>query len=483
MTVYVDDMYLYPMGEFTNPRTGRKMKMSHMVADTSDELHAMADNIGLARQHYQGDHYDVSMSLRRKAIEAGAVAITWRELGRITLERRRTMARGRKPKAETNKAVAGLLDALKFIEPASSDIGDIVLTHCGFMGNGYVAQFNRLIMLAAKVDTDIIAYPNTKRLIAVLSKCDEPTQITQLDNNRLGIKAGKFSAIVPCVEPGMIAFTPPDPPQGAINDSVLASLGIVGVNVKENAPRMVQASVLLRNNSAVSTDGVIIFESWHGTPMPEVCLPKVFVTMLLNIKKKATHCGISATTFTVHFEDGSFIRTQLYTDKYPDVDRVLNSPSNQMPIPPEFWPAVEKLASMRNETNDIYFNAKGEKLQTDMSDGVGASYEYNHPMPDGIVFNIELLRRFAPHAKTADFGTGPGNGMGAFYGDNFRGMLMQKRINREQPPASPQTEPPSDMTRAYNPADINAALQRPGFAGTTGEMLSRHGSMDDEIPF
>lgn len=76
MTVYVDDMYRVPMGKF------RRMKMSHMIADTEAELHAMADRIGLARRWYQGDHYDVCMSVRAKAVAAGAVEITMQELAR-----------------------------------------------------------------------------------------------------------------------------------------------------------------------------------------------------------------------------------------------------------------------------------------------------------------------------------------------------------------------------------------------------------------
>jgi hypothetical protein len=77
MTVYVDDMYKYPMGQF-----GR-MKMSHMVADAEGELHAMAKAIGVARKWYQGDHYDICMSYRVKAIELGAVEISMRQLAAI----------------------------------------------------------------------------------------------------------------------------------------------------------------------------------------------------------------------------------------------------------------------------------------------------------------------------------------------------------------------------------------------------------------
>ena len=86
MPVYVDDMYLYPMGRF-----GR-MKMSHMVADTIEELHAMADKIGVDRKWVQRAdlgkgwvHYDISIDKRAKAIAAGAVELTMRDLAKMTM--------------------------------------------------------------------------------------------------------------------------------------------------------------------------------------------------------------------------------------------------------------------------------------------------------------------------------------------------------------------------------------------------------------
>lgn len=72
MTVYIDDMYRYPIGQFRN------MKMSHMIATTEEELHAMADRLGLKRSWYQGDHYDVSLFKRDLAIRYGAVPIEYK---------------------------------------------------------------------------------------------------------------------------------------------------------------------------------------------------------------------------------------------------------------------------------------------------------------------------------------------------------------------------------------------------------------------
>ena len=88
MTVYVDDMYRYPMGRY-----GR-MKMSHMTADTTDELLAMADRIGVARRWLQnpgepGEHFDISLTKRALAVEHGAVEETIRDTARRAGRRRR----------------------------------------------------------------------------------------------------------------------------------------------------------------------------------------------------------------------------------------------------------------------------------------------------------------------------------------------------------------------------------------------------------
>ena len=80
--VYVDNFYETGAGDF-----GR-MKMSHMIADTTEELLAMVDKIGVDRKwiQYPGterEHFDIAMSKRLLAIKEGAKAITWREMGTL----------------------------------------------------------------------------------------------------------------------------------------------------------------------------------------------------------------------------------------------------------------------------------------------------------------------------------------------------------------------------------------------------------------
>lgn len=87
MSVYVDDMAA-PYG---------RMVMFHMVADTDDELHAMADKIGVARRWHQKagtphSHYDICKAKRALALTFGAVGVDRSGLAVVIKKKRATTA-------------------------------------------------------------------------------------------------------------------------------------------------------------------------------------------------------------------------------------------------------------------------------------------------------------------------------------------------------------------------------------------------------
>lgn len=77
MSVYVD------MAIWKKSANGRK-SYAHLIADTHEELHAFAVRIGIKPHFFHKSakwkHYDITEEQRVVAINAGAVAVTSKEL-------------------------------------------------------------------------------------------------------------------------------------------------------------------------------------------------------------------------------------------------------------------------------------------------------------------------------------------------------------------------------------------------------------------
>jgi hypothetical protein len=75
MAVLVDELREYPHVRWAVKH------WCHMVSDTGfDELHAFAAVLGIPRERFQRDHYDLPPRLRERALARGAQAVTIHEL-------------------------------------------------------------------------------------------------------------------------------------------------------------------------------------------------------------------------------------------------------------------------------------------------------------------------------------------------------------------------------------------------------------------
>ncbi len=88
MSVYVDNFYETGI-------TYRGMKMSHLFADTQQELLEMVDKIGVQRkciQHYKtaNEHFDIALVKRKLAVANGAIEVNFREYATMINNRKLT---------------------------------------------------------------------------------------------------------------------------------------------------------------------------------------------------------------------------------------------------------------------------------------------------------------------------------------------------------------------------------------------------------
>jgi hypothetical protein len=85
VSVYVDPLVegvaRDPQAKRVGARNGNRW--CHMMADTIEELHAFAKRIGMRRDWFQGDHYDLTPSRRAQALACGAIPVTARDLVKV----------------------------------------------------------------------------------------------------------------------------------------------------------------------------------------------------------------------------------------------------------------------------------------------------------------------------------------------------------------------------------------------------------------
>lgn len=114
MAVYVDDFRTS-----AQVGRGRPSVWSHMTADSREELHEFAAKLGLRRswfqdpcvngkykpkpgsRHAENWHYDVTETVRQKAIAAGAVEVSWREFPAICAGRAERVAAAGSPTTDS----------------------------------------------------------------------------------------------------------------------------------------------------------------------------------------------------------------------------------------------------------------------------------------------------------------------------------------------------------------------------------------------
>lgn len=343
-------------------------------------------------------------------------------------------------KAKTKTGLSDLQAAIKFCSVATRDIGQPYQSHF-IINKGWLASFDGVIATAHPIKTsDYMCCPNAEMFRAAIAKASGDLAMTITpDADKLIIVTGKLRANIPCIYPNDFPFYPPDPPLGKVDNRLRAAIMTCGALISENAQLMHETAMLLRSNTCVSTDGKSLFESWHGLHVPTLILPKALATALEKTQdKNLASFGFSDQSITIYFEDGAWIKSQLYagavTD-YPRIEAVLDlyPPMNMLvPVPPDFSDAVGTIATFADV---VMIALEPDKIETPNGD---AAYEIDLSAGLPSAMNCSPKRlgqvKWATHwlARDSKFFFA-----GKVYGEPCRaiimGMMNSPKIEKDDP--------------------------------------------------
>src|ERR1019366_5278854 len=319
-----------------------------------------------------------------------------------------------------------LLAAVKFVSNAQRKAGITIDTHA-IARYGYLVAFDGVLAAGCPiVETDLNCCPHIEKLKLALEQVGTEYQITQNEDS-LFLRSGEFSAYIPLAEPSQLTVAVPDAPVAALNEAFRVAVQVCGSLVKDSAQTLMQSCIQLDNGFAISTSGSVIFQYWHGCSMPPALLiPKRFADALNKIKKPLASFGFSKKTFTVHFDDNSWLRTNLYQEKILSIESKLEKSDETIQFPPEFFEQASLVAKW-SENGDVY-----------LKDGLIHSHNPNtHPtcasyrscemelLPNNLIYNAAAIAAICKYAYSYDSSFG---NLTMFYGDNLRGAIAHKQL-------------------------------------------------------
>lgn len=338
---------------------------------------------------------------------------------------RRQAAAGKK-KAKGPSPAASLLAALKFVAIAQKKAGPTNVQF-GHIAHNWAAASDGVLTVAHPIEEDLVACPHTLQFIDALSKVGEELSITQLTANALAVSSGAFRALVPCVGFDDVPITAPDPQCATIDDRIKTAFAAVAGLATDGAPNATYAAVLLQAGSAVATNGAALLEAWHGIDLPPgMMLPKCAAVAVAKAGPALTGFGFSASSATFYFENGAFIKTQLYGERYPNYQVVFEVEGlNPWPVPDDFYNGVRAIQSFSPNGN-VFFD-DGAVLSK-MHKEEASTYKIEG-LPERMGFSAKLLLSVEHAFKKAHFA--PEANKVVFFGENLRGVLMGLDLGSE----------------------------------------------------
>lgn len=340
-------------------------------------------------------------------------------------------ARKQSPTKAKKKAAQGLFDALSFIQPATNDMQDY--QEFARFSNKWAVAFDGALAMGHPIEEELNLCPHLGRLKAAIDKAGSTIAIAATENGRLSVSGEKLRAVVPCLPPERYPPVMPDVQCAVIDDRIKEGFKALTKLAKDEADKVHEATVLLRGNSMVATNGQLILEFWHGIDLPPgLAIPQRAAQALAKSTKPLTGFGFDwGRSATFYFEGGAWLKTQLYDEPWPNVDDILNIAAYPSDVPVGLWDGLDAIEKF-SEDGGIHFDT--DKLRstyaTMANDGApelnyGATYDVPG-LQARHSFTAKLLKLAQPACLQLDYTTHADRAV--FYNNvaNLRGVLMKR---------------------------------------------------------
>ena len=253
-----------------------------------------------------------------------------------------------------------MLEQLRFVQGAVGKRDFIpALTHYR-IANSIITSYNGTIALSCPIPCNINCVPKAEPFYRAIQGCkSEQITMHMTQAGRLAIKSGNFKVFIECIaEP-----VTPVQPEGEYSTSfdgerLLRGLSTVLPFVGNDASRPWAMGALVKGTSIFATNNVILVECYTATDFPFLCnIPLPTIKELVRIGRVPVAVQANEFSLTFHYEGDAWLKTQLYSAKWPDVERIVGVNGNMRPVTEELFEGLELLRPFQDSFGRVYLKS------------------------------------------------------------------------------------------------------------------------------
>ena len=315
------------------------------------------------------------------------------------------MAGKKKAPVEANP----LLEQLRFVASILKPKGEPNETCC-VIANGAITALNPPLSVGILTQAAITANPPALQLLAALERCKDGYAMTET-RGTVALTSGPLRVSLPTVQG--LAPSAPDAYREALPGALFDAIAQISHIADEDAEHVQSASICIEEGLVSTTNRNVILQAYHGLNMPAMMLPKRFVKAVTDaigkFNKTIVGMGHGVASFTVFFDDNSWLKTQLMDAEPLPYSKVCAKEGGFKPLP-DIWEALDNVMPFRGNTDAVRFEDDAIKTDT-------ASYE--QILGERIKINADYLKSCKPHIENYAID----NGKFYFYKGNVRGVI------------------------------------------------------------
>lgn len=292
-----------------------------------------------------------------------------------------------------------LQEAAEFVLNITPEKGTSYKSYITLKDN-MMSYTNGIVSAGFPIETDINCNPHADTFLKAIKVAGDTLMLTQPSHDKLVIKRGRLNVSMPCVPNASVAIVQPDPKIGDLNSAFGIALDLLRPIIKEQNDRLLLQSVCVSSEHAVATNGKEMLMILHANKFPhDFVLPYDFIPVVNKIKEKIVGFGLSKASFTIHYENGAWLRTQCYNLTPPAWKHITERGYSYKPIARDFFDGVAAVMPFAKKNRLWIGEGRISNSQTD---------DVSYAMPGldfapRITVNADMFERFGPWITDIDF--------------------------------------------------------------------------------